>query len=102
MRQVVVDIAPRRSASKRAGLLVTFDEGLGVAVSGNRDLLALDAALDELARLNPRQGRGVELRFFGGLEVSEIIAVLGISESTFQRDWRVARAWLEAEIRKER
>jgi RNA polymerase sigma factor (TIGR02999 family) len=102
MRQVVVDTARRRGASKRAALFVTFDEGLGVAVSHNRDVLALDAALDELARLNPRQARGVELRFFGGLEVSEIVAVLGISESTFERDWRVARAWLEAEIRRAR
>ncbi len=100
MRQIVVDSARRRGASKRAALFVTFDEALGVAVPRNRDLLALDAALEELARVNPRQARGVELRFFGGLNVNEIVEVLGISEATVDRDWRVARAWLEAEIRK--
>jgi len=101
MRQIVVDSARRRGASKRAALFVTFDEALGVAVSRNRDLLALDAALEELARVNPRQARGVELRFFGGLNVNEIVEVLGVSEATVDRDWRVARAWLEAEIRRE-
>jgi RNA polymerase sigma factor (TIGR02999 family) len=98
MRQIVVDMARRRGASKRAALFVTFDEALGVSVSRNRDVIALDAALDELARLNPRQARAVELRFFGGLNVTEMVNVLGVSESTIDRDWRVARAWLEAEI----
>ncbi len=98
MRQIVVDIARRRGASKRAAVFVTFDEALGVSVSRNRDVIALDAALDELARLNPRQARAVELRFFGGLNVTEMVHVLGVSESTIDRDWRVARAWLEAEI----
>ncbi len=102
MRQIVVDMARRRGASKRAAIFVTFDEALGVAVARNRDVLALDAALEELARLNPRQARAVELRFFGGLETAEIMDVLGVSQSTVDRDWRVARAWLEAEIRRER
>jgi RNA polymerase sigma factor (TIGR02999 family) len=102
MRQIVVDAARRRSASKRAGLFVTFDEALGLAISRNRDVVALDAALDELARLNPRQARAVELRFFGGLSVAEIVDALGVSERTVDRDWRVARAWLESEIRKGR
>jgi RNA polymerase sigma factor (TIGR02999 family) len=102
MRQVVVDIARRRGASKRAALFVTFDEALGVPVSRNRDVLALDAALEELARMNPRQARAVELRFFGGLDVTEIVEALGVSKSTVDRDWRVAKAWLEAEIRRER
>jgi RNA polymerase sigma factor (TIGR02999 family) len=102
MRQIVVDMARRQGASKRAALFVTFDDALGVPVARNRDVLALDTALEELARLNPRQARTVELRFFGGLNVTEIVAVLGVSESTVDRDWRVARAWLEAEIRRER
>jgi len=101
MRQIVVDTARRRGASKRAAIFVTFDEALGVAVSRNRDVLALDAALEELAHLNPRQARAVELRFFGGLDTAEIVEALGVSESTVERDWRVARAWLEAEIRRE-
>lgn len=102
MRQIVVDMARRRSASKRAALFVTFDEGLGVSISRNRDVLALDEALEELGRMNPRQARTVELRFFGGLDVPEIVAALGVSRSTVDRDWRVAKAWLEAEIRRER
>ena len=101
MRQIVVDIARRRGASKRAALFVTFDEALGVSVSRNQDVLALDAALEELARMNPRQARTVELRFFGGLDIPEIVAALGVSKSTVDRDWRVAKAWLQAEIRKE-
>jgi RNA polymerase sigma factor (TIGR02999 family) len=102
MRQIVVDMARRQGASKRAALFVTFDEALGVSISRNRDVVALDAALQELARMNPRQAQTVELRFFGGLDVSEIVAALGVSKSTVDRDWRVAKAWLEAEIRKER
>jgi RNA polymerase sigma factor (TIGR02999 family) len=101
MRQIVVDIARRRGAFRRAGLFVTFDEALGVSVSRNQDVLALDAALEELARMNPRQARTVELRFFGGLDIPEIVAALGVSKSTVDRDWRVAKAWLQAEIRKE-
>jgi RNA polymerase sigma factor (TIGR02999 family) len=100
MRQIVVDTARRLRASKRAALFITFDEGLGVAVTRHRDVLALDAALDGLSRLNPRQGRAVELRFFGGVEPAEIADVLGVSQATVDRDWRVAKAWLEAEIRK--
>lgn len=102
MRQIVVDIARRQMARKRSALVVTFDDALGLPVSRNRDVLALDAALEELGRVNPRQARTVELRFFGGLSNTEIVAVLGVSESTVDRDWRVARAWLEAEIRRER
>jgi RNA polymerase sigma factor (TIGR02999 family) len=102
MRQIVVDMARRRSASKRAALFVTFDESLGVAVAQNRDVLALNTALEELARMNPRQARTVELRFFGGLDAAEIVAVLGVSKSTVDRDWKVAKAWLEAEVRRGR
>lgn len=101
MRQIVVDAARRRNALKRGALFVTFDESLGVAVSRNRDVLALDEALAKLERLNPRQAQGVELRFFGGLSATEIVAVLGVSERTVDRDWRVAKAWLEAEIRRD-
>jgi RNA polymerase sigma factor (TIGR02999 family) len=100
MRQIVVDTARRRGASKRAALFVTFDDALGVAVARNRDVLALDAALEELARLSPRQASVIELRFFGGLDVPEIAEILGVSESTVQREWRAARAWLAVEIRR--
>jgi RNA polymerase sigma factor (TIGR02999 family) len=101
MRQVLVEAARRRNADKRGGgaALVTFDEGLeGVSSAG--DLLALDAALDALARLSPRQSAVVESRFFGGFEVPEIASLLRISEATVLRDWRAARAWLARELRR--
>jgi len=106
MRQVVVEIARRRSASKRAGgsgaALVTFDESLGVVGSAERDVLALEAALKELARMNPRQAVLVEGRFFGGLNTSEIAELLEVSEATIVRDWRAAKAWLAHELRQVR
>jgi RNA polymerase sigma factor (TIGR02999 family) len=105
MRQIVVDEARRRRAYKRGGGVapfVTLDDSMGVPVSSNDDLLRLDAALDALAQVNPRQGELVQLRFFGGYDVRQVSAVLGIAESTALRDWRVAKAWLAAEIRRTR
>jgi DNA-directed RNA polymerase specialized sigma24 family protein len=67
-------------------------------VSCGTELLELDATLEELARLNPRQARIVESRFFGGLNVAETATVLGVSESSVERDWRAAKAWLAARI----
>jgi DNA-directed RNA polymerase specialized sigma24 family protein len=69
-------------------------------VSGAEDILALDAALDDLARLEPRQALLVESRFFGGLEVAEVASLLEVSEATILRDWRAARAWLAHELRR--
>ena len=63
--------------------------------------MRLDAALDELARLSPRQASIVESRYFGGMEVAETAQVMGISEATVVRDWRVAKAWLSRELRKD-
>jgi len=103
MRQVLVEIARRRSASKRAGgsgvALVTFDESLGVSDSAERDVLALEGALEELGRMNPRQAALVEGRFFGGLNTTEIAELLEVSEATILRDWRAAKAWLARELR---
>ena len=106
MRQVLVEAARRRHARKRGGpdaAFVTFDDALdGSAESeaGSEALLALDAALDALARLNPRQARMIESRFFGGLDVAETAELLGVSEATVMRDWRAARAWLAMEVRR--
>lgn len=104
MRQVLVDAARRRHAIRRRDgeLLVTFDESLpGMSTLANpRDILALDAALDELSRISERQAKLVEGRFFGGLEISELAVLLDISESTVSREWRSARAWLALEIRR--
>jgi RNA polymerase sigma factor (TIGR02999 family) len=106
MRQVLIEAARRRHASKRGGrdggLDVTFDESLNLAVDSGKGLLALDAALDDLARIHPRQAQIVEARFFGGLSVSEISALVEVSEATILRDWRVARAWLSRELRRNR
>lgn len=97
MRQLLVEAARRRSAGKRGGSalpLVTFDESLHSALTSNQDLLGLNAALDELADLEPRQAAIVESRFFGGFETLEIAELLGTSEATILREWRVAKAWL--------
>jgi RNA polymerase sigma factor (TIGR02999 family) len=102
MRQLLIGAARRRQAGKRGGpdaILVTFDESFDQPAASNEDLLRLDRALDELARLSPRQATIVESRFFGGLDVAETAALLGISEATVLRDWRVAKAWLAHELR---
>ncbi|MFN0102494.1 MAG: ECF-type sigma factor [Bryobacteraceae bacterium] len=106
MRQLLIAAARRRGAQKRqsgAMFLVTFDEELPAAAPEGCDMdeiLRLDAALEGLARLSPRQASIVESRFFGGMEVAETAHVLGISEATGARDWRVAKAWLSRELRK--
>jgi RNA polymerase sigma factor (TIGR02999 family) len=104
MRQVLVEAARRRNASKRGGgegiTVITFDESQGTTKSCGQDLLALDTALEELARLQPRQAMMVESRFFGGLDVPEIASLLAVSEATILRDWRAAKAWLARELRR--
>jgi RNA polymerase sigma factor (TIGR02999 family) len=104
MRQVLVEAARRRNASKRGGgggvTVITFDESQGTTTSCGQDLLALDTALEELARLQPRQAMMVESRFFGGLDITEIASLLAVSEATILRDWRAAKAWLAHELRR--
>jgi DNA-directed RNA polymerase specialized sigma24 family protein len=80
---------------------VTFDEALDQQPSGADEILALDAALEELARIQPRQALMVESRFFGGLDISETAELLGVSEATILRDWRAAKAWLALELRRD-
>lgn len=101
MRQVLVEAARRRNATKRGNgmMLVTFDEALGHRGSTDEDFLALDAALSNLARHYPRQAEMIETRYFAGLTVPETAQALGISEATVNRDWRAARAWLAVELR---
>jgi RNA polymerase sigma-70 factor, ECF subfamily len=99
MRQLLVEAARRRTADKRGGGAIVLNlDNAGEVMESASDLLALDAALEELASISPRQAQLVEARFFGGLEVSETAALLEISEATVLRDWRVARAWLAHEL----
>jgi RNA polymerase sigma factor (TIGR02999 family) len=106
MRQVLIEAARRRQTHKRGGggarLLVTFDPSIEEAASWGEDLLALDGALTDLARVAPRQALMVESRFFGGLDVAETAALLEVSEATLLRDWRAAKAWLAGELRQTR
>jgi RNA polymerase sigma factor (TIGR02999 family) len=103
MRQVLVNEARRRNAQKRGGagraIFVKFADAPD-EISCDADLLALDAALEQLASLSPRQAQMVESRFFGGLNVAETAALLGVSESSIERDWRAAKAWLASRIRR--
>src|SRR5262245_5751770 len=87
MRQVLVEAARRRGARKRASAaaLITFDESLDAPIDSSDDVLALDDALQDLARMNPRQAMMVEYRFFGGLDLTETAALLEVSESTLTR-----------------
>lgn len=102
MRQVLVETARRRMAQVRGSgaIQVVFDEQLmsGSGVPDGKDVLALDAALEELTRISPRQAKLVEGRFFGGLDFDESAKLLGVSLATVKRDWRYARAWLACHI----
>jgi RNA polymerase sigma factor (TIGR02999 family) len=102
MRQVLIEAARRRKTDKRGGgaLAITFDDGLQESTTCDDEVLALDEALEQLARLEPRQAEMVESRFFGGLDVSETAQLLQVSEATILRDWRAARAWLARELRR--
>ena len=93
MRQVLIEAARRRNAEKRGGgveVTVNFEDSFQKAPSTGSDLLCLDRALDELARMNPRQAILVESRFFGGLDIPETATLLNVSEATILRDWRAA------------
>ena len=102
MRRILVDHARHRGAAKRGrGLRVTLDEGAAAAPVVEPDLLDLDAALDELSGLDPRQASLVELRFFGGLEIAEAARSLGVSLATANRDWAMAKAWLYRKLKRQ-
>jgi len=105
MRHILVDFARARRNFKRGGDAqhVSLDEALTVAAGDNAELVALDDALKDLARLDERQSKVVELRFFGGLTEAEIAEVLRISPRTVSSDWNLARSWLLRELsRRER
>ena len=100
MRRILVDAARRRQVRKRGGgaNAVTLDEAVVVAPGRGRDLIALDDALEALAVFDQRKARVVEMRFFAGLSVQEIAAVLEVSDDTVTRDWNFAKTWLLREL----
>ena len=100
MRQILIERARARGALKRGGAQprVTLDEALVAGGEQSFDILALDAALERLARLDAEQARLVELRFFGGLTVEETADAMKISPATVKRHWAIARAWLAREL----
>jgi RNA polymerase sigma-70 factor (ECF subfamily) len=102
MRRILVDHARAHAYAKRGGgaRRVTLDEAAVVSAESAAEVVALHEALDELARIDPRQSRIVELRYFGGLTIEETAQALDLSPATVKREWSTARAWLYKEISK--
>jgi RNA polymerase sigma factor (TIGR02999 family) len=100
MRRILVDFARSKQYVKRGGGVVNVSLAADFAVPAEpgRDLVALDDALEALAKIDPRKSRVVEMRFFGGLSVKETSEALGVSSETVMRDWKLARAWLLREL----
>lgn len=99
MRRVLVDYARQRGRDKRgAGISFTAPDENAAAPQPEVDVVALDAALERLATVDPQQARVVELRFFAGMSVEETAAVLGISAATVKREWATAKLWLYNEF----
>lgn len=106
MRRILVDAARARISAKRGGdapaldhsEAINLDEIAGSASQKSAEVLALDQALDDLARVDARKARVIELRFFGGLNVEETAEVLQVSPQSVMRDWKLARAWLVREL----
>ena len=101
MRRILVDHARARRSQKRGGdaARITFDEALVVTSEPGEDFVALDDAMEALAKFDERKSRVIELRFFGGLTVEETASVLNVSADTVVRDWRMAKGWLRHEMR---
>lgn len=101
MRHILVDYARQRASGKRGGQfrLVTLDGEAAPSAERSAELVALDDALQALEKINPRGCKVVELRYFGGMNNTETAEVLRISETTVERDWRLAKAWLYRELR---
>jgi RNA polymerase sigma factor (TIGR02999 family) len=104
MRRILTDQARARQSHKRGGGVepVLFDEALMVAPETSTDLVAVDDALNRLAKVDERKSQVIEMRFFGGLSVEETAEVLKVSPETVMRDWRLAKAWLLRELRGEK
>jgi RNA polymerase sigma factor (TIGR02999 family) len=109
MRRILVDAARARASAKRGGTArkvghstaVNLDEVADVSSQRGRELIAVDEALAALEQIDARKAKVVELRFFGGLSVEETAEVLGVSPQTVMRDWKLAKAWLGRELKKQ-
>jgi RNA polymerase sigma-70 factor, ECF subfamily len=110
MRRILIDAARARGAAKRGGGAIRAEHSSAIdldqiptgASDGAASLCALDDALEDLARIDPRRAKVVELRYFGGLSVDETAEAVEVSPQTVMRDWRLARAWLARELHKDR
>ena len=101
MRQILVDYARERRAGKRdGGCRIGLEFAEALPVSGDSELLALDDSLEQLSRIDERQAKIVEMKFFGGLSAPDISRILGLSRITVDRDWATARVWLHREMRR--
>lgn len=98
MRRILIDAARSRATLKRNVEKIPLDDAPSLAVNVDRNLLALDEALTELAEFDPQQARIVELRYFGGLTIEQTAAALSISPTTVKREWSIARRWLFSRI----
>jgi RNA polymerase sigma factor (TIGR02999 family) len=101
MRRILTNHAVARAAAKRGGpdaVRVTLDDALDVFTARDVNVIALDAALAELATLDPRQAKIVELRFFGGLTIDEVATVMDLSAATVNREWATVRLWLKLQL----
>lgn len=101
MRRILVDFARSKQYQKRGGgaVRVTLVDDVGLSDEPGRDLVALDDALDALAKVDERKSRVIEMRFFGGLSVNETAEALHVSPETVMRDWKLAKAWLLRQLR---
>jgi RNA polymerase sigma factor (TIGR02999 family) len=103
MRRILVDYAKERHREKRGGLAENLPLNEALQISANEksvDLIALDEALNRLAKMDARQAKVVELKYFSGLSNDEVAEVLGISNATVRLDWNLAKAWLKQELMK--
>jgi RNA polymerase sigma factor (TIGR02999 family) len=100
MRRILVDYARQHNAEKRGGEfhLLTLNEEIDKAVEQSTELIALDDALHELAKMDPAKAKLVELRYFGGLTFEEASEALGVSVITVKRHWRMTKAWLYGQL----
>lgn len=103
MRRILVNHAVKNNAEKRFGnqTKLALDDAISLAQEREVNLVMLDEALNKLAEFDPQQAKIIELRFFAGLTIEEVAEIIGVSDSTVKREWRVAKAWLHQQLKAE-